>query len=366
MKGINTMRYSSSDKDRFLSVLKGEIPDRVPNFEVLIERHATSHILGRGAKGTFEWPPIDPSDYIEIVKRIGQDFIGINFYGYPYLPDDGSGNPVSLTKLGEGKVLTGPFAEDECKNEADLKRLYVGPEKTFDLHVKSLKPYWERYIQAVKDTPIGLFGITGMVFQSIYQFTLKFENFMVLLYDDLPFIEYLLDVSADFNRRIVEFLCDYPMDMLYIGDDVAFRSGLMIRPDLFLRLWVSRMKKVIEPARQKGIPIIFHSDGTLYELIPTLIDMGFKALNPIEPYGMDIYKVKEKWGDKITLMGNMDIAGVLALGTSEEVVADTQGHLEKLMPEGRYIAASSHSITRAVPPENFLAMIETVHTYGRY
>jgi len=40
--------------------------------------------------------------------------------------------------------------------------------------------------------------------------------------------------------------------------------------------------------------------------------------------------------------------------------------IEKLMPEGRYIAASSYSITRAIPPENFLDMIETVHTYGRY
>lgn len=359
------MRYKNSDKNRFLSVIEGEIPDRVPNFEVLIERATASYILGRETKGTFEWPPIDPSDYIEIVKRIGQDFIGINFYGYPYLPDNGTGNPVPLNKLSEEKIVSGPFIKG-CKNEVDLKKLYVGPKKTFDLHINFLKPYWEKYIQAVKGTSIGLFGITGMVFQDIYQFTLGFENFMFLLYDNLPFIEHLLDVSADYNRLIVEFLCDYPIDMIYIGDDVAFRNGLMVRPDLFLKLWVPRMEKVIEPAKQKGIPIIFHSDGTLYELIPTLIDMGFKCLNPIEPYGMDIYKVKEKWGNKIALMGNIDIAGALAFGTSEEVVADTRKHLERLMSEGRYIAASSHSITHAIPPENFLAMIETIHTHGRY
>jgi hypothetical protein len=359
------MKYESSDKNRFLSVIEGEIPDRVPNFEVLIERPVTSYILGRETIGTFEWPPMNPYDYIELVKKIGQDFIGINFYGFPYLPDDGTGNPVLLNKLSEEKRVAGPFVKG-CNSEADIKKLYVGPLKTFDLHINFLRPYWESYISAIKGTSIGIFGITGMVFQSIYQFTLGFENFMLLLYDNLPFIEYLLDVSADYNRRIVEFLCDYPIDMLYIGDDVAFRNGLIVQPDLFLKLWTTRMEKVIEPAKQKGIPIIFHSDGNIYEIIPTLIDMGFKCLNPIEPYGMDIYEVKEKWGNKIALMGNMDIAGVLAFGTPEEVIADTQNHLEKLMPGGKYIAASSHSITRAIPPENFLAMIAAVHTYGRY
>jgi len=359
------MRYKSSDKNRFLSVIEGAIPDRVPNFEVLIEKPVTSYILGKETNGTFEWPPIDPDEYIEIVKKIGQDFIGINFYGFPYLPNDGNGNPVPLQELSEDRIVTGPFV-DGCKSKKDLEKLYVGPEKTLDLHINILKPYWQKYIKAVRNTPIGLFGITGMLFQTIYQYTLGFENFMYLIYDDLPFINYLLDISTEYHRSLVEFLCNYPLDVLYIGDDVAFRNGLMIKPDLFLKLWTSRMEKVIEPAKQKGIPIIFHSDGTLYELIPTLIDMGFKCLNPIEPYGMNIYEVKKKWGNKIALMGNMDIAGVLAFGTVKDVVVDTKKHLEKLMPGGRYIAASSHSITRAIPPENFMAMIKTVQDYGKY
>lgn len=359
------MAYKDPDKNRFLSVLEGEIPDRVPNFEVLIDKRTTSYILGREAKGTLERSPIDPFDYIEIAKKLGQDLIGVNFYLFPYWKANSNRNPVPPWELNE-EAVAGPFVKGGCKNEEDLKRLYIGPEKTFSLHLKFLSPYWERYVQAAKGTSIGLFGITGMLIQSVYQFTLGFENFMILLYDNLPFIEYLLDVSTDFHRHTVEFLCDYPLDVLYIGDDVAFRSGLMIRPDLFLKLWVPRMEKVIEPATQKGIPIIFHSDGALYDLIPTLIDMGFKCLNPIEPYGMDIYKVKKKWGDKITLMGNMDIAGVLSFGTPEQVAADTWQHLEKLMPAGRYIAASSHSITQAVPPENFLAMVETVHMHGKY
>ena len=51
---------------------------------------------------------------------------------------------------------------------------------------------------------------------------------------------------------------------------------------------------------------------------------------------------------------------------AEDVVADTREHLARLMPGGGYIAASSHSIMDNIAVENFLAMIETVHAYGRY
>jgi uroporphyrinogen decarboxylase len=81
---------------------------------------------------------------------------------------------------------------------------------------------------------------------------------------------------------------------------------------------------------------------------------------------MDIYEVKERWGDQLTLIGNMDIAGPLAFGTPEDVIADTKEHLERLMPGGRYIAASSHSIVDDIPPANFRAMLDTIHEYGRY
>lgn len=243
----------------------------------------------------------------------------------------------------------------------------MGPDQVFELTIEqALGPKLEAYARAVEGTDIGLFVLTGMLIQSIYQFVVGFEDFMVMVHTNRGFIEELLDASAEFHRRIVEFVCGYPIDLLYMADDVAFKSGLMIRPDLFLELWEARMRYAIAPARDEGIPMIFHSDGTIHDIIGTIIDMGFLGLNPIEPYGMDIYEVNERWGDQITLIGNMDIAGPLAFGTPDEVAADTREHIQRLKPGGHYIAASSHSIMDNVPPENFRAMLETVHEYGRY
>jgi len=63
----------------------------------------------------------------------------------------------------------------------------------------------------------------------------------------------------------------------------------------------------------------------------------------------DIFKMKESYGKKIALHGNIDLAGVLAYGTPDEVSADVIQHLEKLSIGGGYVCASSHNITESVP-----------------
>jgi uroporphyrinogen decarboxylase len=348
------MGYSDPDKQRFLTVLEGGIPDRVPNFEVLIEPKVASEILGRDVPHTLS-NQMSARDYIELAHRVGQDLIGLNGFSLPYQRVDRDGNPLPSETLTSGGATT----------REEIAAL-LGPDDVFERDIAPLAPLFEEYSRAVEGTDIGLFVLTGTLLTGIYQHVVGFEDFMVMVHTDRPFIEELLDASAEFHRRMVEFYCRYPLDVVYIGDDVAFRSGLFMRPSVFLDLWVERMSYVVQPARERGIPLIFHSDGTVYDILDTVIDMGFRALNPIEPYGMDIYEVKRRWGERIALMGNLDIAGALAFGTPDDVIADTKEHLERLMPGGGYIAASSHSIMDHIPIENYLAMVETVHEFGRY
>ncbi|MEG2188987.1 MAG: uroporphyrinogen decarboxylase family protein, partial [Christensenella sp.] len=88
--------------------------------------------------------------------------------------------------------------------------------------------------------------------------------------------------------------------------------------------------------------------------------------NPIETYSMNIFDIKKKYGDKITISGNIDIAGPLSMGTPDEVKAEVRDHLERLMPGGRYICSSNHSIMNDVKVENYKAMIDTIIEYGQY
>ncbi len=81
---------------------------------------------------------------------------------------------------------------------------------------------------------------------------------------------------------------------------------------------------------------------------------------------MDIRVVKERYGDKLFLIGNVDCSYTLSLGSVLEVEKETTEVIRKASPGGGHILSSSNSIHNAVKVENFLAMIKTARKYGRY
>ena len=88
-----------------------------------------------------------------------------------------------------------------------------------------------------------------------------------------------------------------------------------------------------------------------------IVDCGFKGFNPIQPNAMNILEVKEKWGKKLCLIGNINLDSTLTLGTPQDVRAEVHERIRTLAPGGGYMVASSNSITDYVPLENMKSMI---------
>jgi uroporphyrinogen decarboxylase len=76
--------------------------------------------------------------------------------------------------------------------------------------------------------------------------------------------------------------------------------------------------------------------------------------------------MKQKYGDRFALKGNVDCAHLLTFGTLEETVRATKEVIRAAAPGGGFILSSSNSIHSKVKPENYLAMWNTVRTYGQY
>jgi uroporphyrinogen decarboxylase len=152
----------------------------------------------------------------------------------------------------------------------------------------------------------------------------------------------------------------------YLDDDIADNQGLLIAPRMIEDVWLPRTARMFAPIRARNIPIALHCCGNLSEVIPLAPRVGVNAIQPLQPNFNDIYAVKRQYGDRLCLIGNLDIAGTLAIGTPNEAAVDTKAHLEELAPGGGYMVAPSHSITPAVPPQNSLAMVEATVRYGRY
>jgi uroporphyrinogen decarboxylase len=60
-----------------------------------------------------------------------------------------------------------------------------------------------------------------------------------------------------------------------------------------------------------------------------ILDCGVNALHPIEPKSMDIKEVKERYGNKLCLMGNVDV-DLLSRGTPEEIRNYVRKNIEEV------------------------------------
>jgi uroporphyrinogen decarboxylase len=161
------------------------------------------------------------------------------------------------------------------------------------------------------------------------------------------------------------------VQVVAIGDDLGTQNGLLISPDIYRKRIKPRQKRLIDSIKSKTDAYIFyHTCGAIREFIPDLIEIGVDALNPIQvsAKGMgDTAELKRMYGKDLTFWGGLcDNQKVLPFGTPKEVREETRRRLEDMMAGGGYVAASIHCIQDEVPPENILAMFETVHEYGKY
>jgi len=366
MKGMIT-RMSKDlwkpNKDRFIATLRGETPDRVPYFEMLIESRIVKHILKRdvgstmaASRGASERdikvpPPMDANDYLEVVDYIGQDTLLLDALWAPIKYAD---------EKGDFHAIQTGFVKDW----SDLDKLIL---PTWEDDIEPRKKYLEEYVKAAKTKNVAVSYLVGSFFQYCYQYLIGFEDCCLMVYEDKPLLERCFDITLDYYLKMTDIAIEAGIDVLIPGDDVAYRTGTFIKPDMFEEIWLGRMQKIVRKGREAGLPIMFHSCGNLTGIMDSIIcKLDIDCLHPIEPYSMDIYDIKQKYHDHFCVAGNMDIAGPLAFGTPKETYDEAVKMIETLKVGGKYIFCSNHSITNDIPPENFDAMLQALKDVGAY
>jgi uroporphyrinogen-III decarboxylase len=114
--------------------------------------------------------------------------------------------------------------------------------------------------------------------------------------------------------------------------------------------------------------VMLHSDGALYPLLPSIIEMGVDILNPVQTSaaGMDAQRLKAEFGKRLVFWGgSCDPQTTLRSGSSDVVRAETRANLEVFSPDSGYVFAPVHNVQADVPPENILALIKTARNLQR-
>jgi uroporphyrinogen decarboxylase len=176
----------------------------------------------------------------------------------------------------------------------------------------------------------------------------------------------IADVHVENTRRVLDLIGDR-LDLVYFYDDVATQHSLLISPETWRTEVRPHHARLVELARSRGIPVMYHCDGAIYPLIPELIELGIDVLNPIQPDagGMDAARLKSEFGDRLSFHGGIDIVHTLPGGTPDEVAAEVRRCVETLGENGGYVMCSSHHIQPDTPVENILAMYEPELRYRR-
>jgi uroporphyrinogen decarboxylase len=191
------------------------------------------------------------------------------------------------------------------------------------------------------------------------------ENLLVAYHLDPQFVDRLGRLVVDYNKELHRLALEAGVEVIVLGDDYAHKSATLMSPAHFRRFILPGFREVVANVRARGGLCIKHSDGNIWTVLDDIVNCGVEGVGPLEPgAGMDLAEVKRRY-PRLCVMGNIDV-DLLCRGSVEEVRRATRGLIERVSPGGRHILSSGNSITAAVRPENFRAMIETAREFGRY
>ncbi len=335
-----------SSRERVLAALRRKEPDRVPYCELGIDRALAQRLMGWGEPKS-QAANLEANVYsVEEAKAIAS-YLQMDNICYVLRA------PVYAHKRAgqDGRLF---YGEGMIKTEADLSSLQLP-----DPHDDALYAEAEGFARQKGEyaawfvTRIGIFST---------MLGLGLENFCLALHDNRPFIEAVLDRYCDWTTVVAEHVCQLGFDVFVSTDDMAFKTAPFFSPAVFRELVLPRYRRAAEKIT---IPWIIHSDGNVMPFLDDLVSLGIAGLHPFEKGAMDIRAVKRQYGDRLCLLGNVDL-NILGLGTVEDVEKEVRELIRDVGPGGGYIVTSGNSLAGYLQPENVLALSRAVKQYGRY
>ena len=333
--------------DRFMTALNREEPDRVPVWELIINEPTLSALYGD--VGAIEFAELDDLDGITIFENQkttpGPSGGALDEWGIEWIAAEGgvaypSGGPIrSADDLlsYEPPVANAPHRFDTLRQAVDRFR---GRRAVVFLTHEAFE--FSHYLHGL-------------------------DNLLIDYFEEPEFVHDLAKMIIDYKIEAAETAVDLGADVIVSGDDYAYRHAPIMSVAHWEEYSLPYLDKLIKAVHRKGVPFIKHTDGDIWSILGQMVDAGIDAIDPLEPMaGMDIGLAKERYGDRVAMVGNVDCTEILTHGSCEEVADAVKETISKAAVGGGHILASSNSIHPGVKPENYRAMVDAARRFGAY
>ena len=345
--------------DRVRRVLAGEKPDRAPLFDLLPSDVVLQHFNGD--------QPVAIGDDRAGAKAIAAALDGSRSARLSpseereeHLEDGRTHRVLRWTAWQEKRH----YASSEDYRAAKQRQLQESAHLAADRIDTARDAGYQRQLDVLSWFGGDLYYLLSPPHQSLMGIWTEvgLEPFSYYFYDCGDVIVGQLEWNTEYACRWIEGLPpDTPFEAAFLGDDIAFKGGPMVRLDWLDRHYFPCLARVCGALHAKGLKAMFHSDGNLNPIMDGLVGAGIDLLNPIEICaGMDLADLHRRYPDLI-FAGGIDVSHLLPFGTPQQVRDAVIKAIEDT--EGRILVGSSTEVFDIVPLENFLAMRETAMDY---
>jgi uroporphyrinogen decarboxylase len=220
------------------------------------------------------------------------------------------------------------------------------------------------------------YAVMANVIASIFEFSWYLRGYMRFFEDVIlnpEMISALLEMMGEYQRALMGEVLDRIgpyISVVMTGSDLGTQRAPVMSPEAYKKLVWPEYKKLWDLIKSKtDAKIFYHSCGSLFPMIPFLIEGGVDILHPVQPLAAEMgdrERLKNEFGEQLTFWGGFDQQHILPHGTPEEVREETKKLLDAFMPGGGFVFAAGHNIQIDVPPENVITLFDTVREYGVY
>lgn len=337
-------------KERFLTAVKNQQPDRVPFFDFLFQKPLFQAMIGREPDG------YNAQDAIELALALNHDGVWLPFGGFngfqpeyiekdTYIDEWGTTYKTNFASWPIDAPIDYPI-----KSADDLNK-YVRPDPTLPGRTSQL----EEAGQLETDNIAICGGVTGP-FTTCW-LLMGYERIAYALYDNPQMLLDIFALSNEFNKEAARLSVAAGVDAMWISDDLGDSSRGFMRLPHFQEFYLPYLAELVEYVDGLGVPVLLHCCGNFRDYIDDLAQTKISAVHPLQrTAGWDLQWFKEKYGHRFAIIGNIDSSRTLPFGTPEDVAQETRDAIDIAAPGGGYVLASDHSLHDGIPIENILEM----------
>lgn len=312
--------------NRVEKALRHEEGDRVPKCELVIEKELVQEFTGNLNPGSRE--------KIALLEHLNLDAVCLS--------------PGEVDSAQEGYKDSGDSYPEE------LIEKYLDSPRTFS--------EFEEFNRA---TDFFVFALIDGSMGELIRFW-GFENLMKALFREPQRVERMQRMLSQGHYQLAKNAIAKGAKGVIIGDDIAYQGGPFISPEMMQKKFFPFWKREAESIRNMGVPVLLHSEGNLFSLLPDLAAI-YDGLHSLEPAShMSLKEVKKDYGGCLCLMGNLDLGYLYPGSKLEDLRSAVKKAMEEAKDGGGYIFGTCGGLWAGVSLEKVEAMSRFAEEYGKY